>query len=110
MIPEKSSPAPSPATNASYSSAARLPIGVSAWTLAALHRELQILEHQRRREAALIVAVGRGLGTDAGDRAIARHRPALARADRGDVVEFLRIEPELLGERERLAGRDHRRA
>src|SRR3546814_2018253 len=40
----------------------------------------------------------------------ARPRPALPRGDRGDVVKRLRIQPELLRQRERLAGRDHRRA
>src|SRR3546814_13465324 len=34
----------------------------------------------------------------------------LFRSDRGDVVKRLRIQPELLRQRERLAGRDHRRA
>src|SRR3546814_17201135 len=44
-----------------------------------LDREAQILEHQRGREAARIIVIRRAFGADAGDRAIARHRPALPR-------------------------------
>src|SRR3546814_9875855 len=40
-----------------------------------LDREAQILEHQRGREAARIIVIRRAFGADAGDRAIARHRP-----------------------------------
>ena len=47
---------------------------------------------------------------DAGDGAVAGHRPALARRDAGDVIEGLRIEAELLGHGEALAGGDHGRA
>src|SRR5437763_13235699 len=42
--------------------------------------ELQILEHQRGGEPAFIVMVGGGVRADSRDRAVSRHRPALARS------------------------------
>ena len=83
---------------------------VGADALRGFHRQLQVLEHQRRREPAFIIAVGGRVGADAGHRAIAGHRPALARRLGRDVEEGLRVEPELLRQHERLAGRDHGRA
>src|SRR5581483_8385247 len=41
--------------------------------------KLQVLEHQCRRESALIITIGRSLGPNARNRTVARHRPALSR-------------------------------
>ncbi len=59
---------------------------------------------------ALVVIVGGRHRPDTGERRIAGQRPALSRRHARDVEEFLRVEPQLLRERERLAGRDHRGA
>ena len=73
-----------------------------------VHRQFEILEHQPGREAALVILVRRAFDTDAGQGGIGIQGPAIARGLRADLVEFLRIEPELLGHFHRLGGADHR--
>src|SRR6478609_4264946 len=53
--------------------------------------KLQVLQHQGSSEPAFIIVIGRRFRTDAGDGAIARHRPALARGLGGNVEEGLEI-------------------
>src|SRR5579859_626277 len=69
--------------------------------------QLQVLQHHVGGEARRVAAVRRRGRHRAGRRAIGRQRPALARGFRADIIELLRIEAELLGERERLRDGGH---
>ena len=59
---------------------------VGAGFLGRFHRQLEVLEHQCRREAAVVIAVGRGFRTDAGDRTVT----CLVGKDGGDVEGTLK--------------------
>src|SRR6516162_11246889 len=84
--------------------------GLDLRGLCGFARKLEILQHQGRGESWLVGVIGGASRHRTGHRTIARQRPALARACRGDVEQRLMREPELLAENEGFADRDHRGA
>ena len=70
-------------------------------------RQRQVLHHQRRGKARLVIIVGGRRRHRARHRTIGRQRPALARRGRNHVEHRLMRQPELLGQRKGLADGDH---
>src|SRR5437868_15153910 len=64
--------------------------------------ELEVLQHHGRRETAVVVAIRRRRRHRARPGAIAGQAPALAGRLRSDLEESLRVQPQLLGQREGL--------
>src|SRR5215471_8446674 len=70
-------------------------------------RQVQVLQHHGGGKSGLVIAVGGRGRYRSRHWAVVRYRPALPRRLRGNVEQLLRLEPELLGQQEALAHRDH---